>query len=176
MACQGLKLAVATVLLLGVAAVAPAQTPGAGGSTIYQLSSEDRAAVIGLMHTFMPRETFEGLMRQVREEMFTQVNEFARRQNKSLPSDASERMQRAVRKSVSYEEIVILTADAYMKHFSPDEIHQIADFYDTPVGKKLARVQPEIMADIMPKITNNINARVLEAMRKEGLVVTASSQ
>ncbi|HTD22096.1 MAG TPA: DUF2059 domain-containing protein [Terriglobales bacterium] len=175
MTCKGWKFGVITMVLLGVAAIAEAQT--SGGSTINQLAPEDRASVIGLMHTFMPPATFEGLMQQVREEMFTQVNDFARRQNKSLPSDASERMQRAVRNSVSYEEIVILTAEAYMKHFSPDEIRQIAYFYNTPVGRKLARVQPEIMGDIMPKITNNINARVLEAMRKEGLVVqTASSQ
>jgi len=174
MACKGLKFGIITVVLLGVAVVSQAQT--SGGSTINQLAPEDRAAVIGLMHTFMPRTTFEGLMQQVRDEMFTQVNDFARRQNKSLPSDASERMQRAVRNSVSYEEIVTLTAEAYMKHFSPDEIRQIADFYNTSVGRKLARVQPEIMGDIMPKITNNINARVLEAMRKDGLVVQTASR
>jgi hypothetical protein len=173
MARTALKLGMITAFLFAVTAISQAQI---SSNPLNQLSTEDRNAVIGLMHTLMPREMFDGMMKQVRDEMYAQVNEFARRQNKPLPVDASERMQRAIRNSVSYEEIVILTADAYMKHFTPDEIRQISEFYNTSVGHKLARVQPEIMGDIMPKITNNINARVLEAMRKEGLVVQASSQ
>lgn len=165
---KGLRLGIMTVFFLGMVAATQAQA-------LYQLSPENRGTVLRLMHTLMPKEMYEGMMKQVREEMYAQVNDYARRQNKSLPADASERMQRAIRNSVSYDEIVVLTAEAYTKRFSPDEIRQIAEFYDTQVGRKLAQIQPEIMADIMPKITNNINARVLEAMRKEGLVTQASS-
>ena len=44
-----------------------------------------------------------------------------------------------------------------------------------PVGRKLARLQPEIMADIMPKISDTINDRVLKAMQREGLTIRSVS-
>ena len=55
------------------------------------------------------------------------------------------------------------------------EIREIADFYNMPVGRKLARLQPEIMADIMPKISDTINDRVLKAMQREGLTIRSVS-
>jgi hypothetical protein len=167
-----LVLGVVTALSL-TASVARAQTSEARDH-INQLPYLERGAVLELMTSLMPPDSFEKRMEQVREEMLLQVRDVAARQNRPLPADASQRMQRAMKNSISYDEIVNLTAEAYVKHFSADEIRQIADFYQTPVGKKLARLQPEIMADIMPKINDTINQRVLKAMQREGLSVDVS--
>ena len=161
---------IVSALLLGTS-LAQAQTAEASDH-INQLSYPERRAVMDLMASLMPANSFETRMEQVRQEMLLQVRDAAARQNRPLPSDAAERMERAMKNSISYEEIVNLTADAYVKHFSAGEIRQIADFYQTPVGRKLARLQPEIMADIMPKINDTINQRVVKAMKREGLMVS----
>lgn len=141
-------------------------------SRINRLAPDERSAILDLMTNLMPQDTFDKRMEQVREQMLDQVRDAAARQNRPLPADASQRMQRAMKIAISYDEIVYLTADAYVKHFTADEIRQIADFYQTSVGKKLARLQPEIMADIMPKISDTINDRVRKAMQREGLAIT----
>lgn len=163
--------AMAVVLLVG--SVARAQT-SQSNTHIYQLPYDERHTVLELMANLMPSDTFEKRMEQVREEMLVQVRDVAVQQNRPLPSDAAQRMQRAMKNSISYDEIINLTAEAYVKHFSADEIKQIADFYQTPVGRKLARLQPEIMADIMPKINETINQRVVKAMQREGLSVDSN--
>jgi hypothetical protein len=165
-----LVLAVMAVILFSGRA-AQAQTSEASDH-INQLPYNERQAVLELMANLMPADSFESRMEQVREEMLAQVKDEATRQHRSFPSDASERMQRAMKDSISYDEIINLTAEAYVKHFSPAEIRQIAGFYQTPVGKKLARLQPEIMADIMPKINDTINQRVVKAMQREGLYIS----
>ena len=167
-----LHLVIGTMTVILVAASAgQAQTSEASGH-INQLPYQEQRAVLDLMASLMPADSFEKRMEEVREEMLLQVRDVAARQNRPLPADAAERMQRAMKNSISYDEIVNLTADAYVKHFTADEIRQIAIFYQTPVGRKLARLQPEIMADIMPKINDTINQRVVKAMKREGLMVS----
>jgi len=145
------------------------------GQRINQLASDEHQAVMELMTNLMPRDSFEKRMEQVREQMFAQVIEVAAQQKRPLPYDASARMQRAMKNAISYDDILYLTADAYVKHFTAAEIREIAGFYSTPVGRKLARLQPEIMADIMPKISDTINDRVLKAMQREGLTIRSVS-
>ncbi len=171
---------ITAVLLLMVSLattpVVQAQTQAQeAGRRISQLSSDERQAVMELMMNLMSRDSFEKRMEQVREQMLAQVSEVAAQQKRSLPYDASERMQRAMKNAISYEDILYLTADAYVKHFTAAEIREIAGFYTTPVGRKLARLQPEIMADIMPKISDTINDRVLKAMQREGLTIRSVS-
>ncbi|PYX92384.1 MAG: hypothetical protein DMG67_07030 [Acidobacteria bacterium] len=170
----------AAVLLLMVslatAPVVQAQTQAQeAGRRINQLAPDEHQAIMELMTNLMPRDSFEKRMEQVREQMFAQVSEVAAQQRRPLPYDASERMQRAMKNAISYEDVLYLTAEAYVKHFTAAEIREIADFYNMPVGRKLARLQPEIMADIMPKISDTINDRVLKAMQREGLTIRSVS-
>lgn len=51
------------------------------------------------------------------------------------------------KKEVSADEIVELLVPIYAKHFTLEDIQQLIDFYNTPIGKKLVDKMPLISQD-----------------------------
>ncbi len=38
-------------------------------------------------------------------------------------------------------------ADIYAEHYTPEELRELAAFYETPLGRKMLMVEPKILAD-----------------------------
>jgi len=49
----------------------------------------------------------------------------------------------------SIDELVEMLAPVYKKHLSEDDLDKIIQFYNTPVGKKLAEATPAITQESM---------------------------
>ncbi|WP_299806735.1 DUF2059 domain-containing protein [uncultured Shewanella sp.] len=47
------------------------------------------------------------------------------------------------------EDLVEMTVPIYQKYLTEEEVQALNDFYDTPAGKKLIKVQPLIMQESM---------------------------
>ncbi|MEM6471942.1 MAG: DUF2059 domain-containing protein [Planctomycetota bacterium] len=50
---------------------------------------------------------------------------------------------------VSPDELIDLTVPVYEKHLTHDDVKQLIKFYESPVGRKLVKVQPLIVQDSM---------------------------
>lgn len=54
-----------------------------------------------------------------------------------------------VAKEMTGEELVELIIPVYLKNFTHDEILQLIEFYETPLGRKLIAAQPAIVQESM---------------------------
>ena len=63
---------------------------------------------------------------------------------------------------VTYEEQVAFFSDLMAKLWTVDELEQLAEWYQSPLGKKAIAIMPQVMqaanAYIMPKVQTNIEA------------------
>lgn len=68
---------------------------------------------------------------------------------KNLVPDAPEAFWDDYMAGFNPEDLIEMTVPIYQKYLTEDEIQAINAFYDTPAGKKLIRVQPNIMQESM---------------------------
>jgi len=73
---------------------------------------------------------------------------------KNLPQNAQakalmdEYKQKAVAR-MNADDLINLIVPIYDKHFSQDDIKNLIDFYQSPLGKRLLEVTPEITREMM---------------------------
>ena len=129
-----------------------------------------RQAVLALVHEITPREMFDRMMTQMLEGASRQMQAQMQSEGTALPPDFEVKMKRVVTSVVTYDEMMQWSADIYSKRFTLDEIQQMRNFYHTPLGEKITRQMPEIMNDVMVKVTQTITTRMPEALKREGLI------
>jgi hypothetical protein len=66
-------------------------------------------------------------------------------------------------------------AKIYARHFTPEELRQVTNFYRTPAGAKFIREQPTVMKESMAlgqqwgqAIGEEVGKRMIEELRKRG--------
>jgi hypothetical protein len=64
------------------------------------------------------------------------------------------------------DEMLRVTAQIYARHFTVDELHQIAAFYKTPVGTKMLATMPQLMSESMQAGQQVVMPRVAAIMQK----------
>jgi hypothetical protein len=64
------------------------------------------------------------------------------------------------------DEMLRASAQIYARHFTVDELHQIAAFYKTPVGTKMLATMPQLMAESMQAGQQVVMPRVVAIMQK----------
>ena len=62
------------------------------------------------------------------------------------------------------------TVDIYAARFTVAELKEIGQFYQTPVGKKLMALLPELGSETSKKITTVLPERLPAALKKFGLL------
>jgi hypothetical protein len=80
-------------------------------------------------------------------------------------------------KEVDPDKFIELLVPVYDKHFSNDEIEGMIAFYETPLGKKLVSVLPEIMTESATagdKYGQQIATKVIQRMQAEGTFPSAA--
>ena len=91
------------------------------------------------------------------------------RQFKKMMPQIPEDFWTDFRNEVNAKELTDLVVPIYAKHFSHDEIKQLIAFYNTPIGKKLVALQPQIMQESMAagqKWGNKIGQRVMKKLQE----------
>ena len=134
-----------------------------------------RQAVMALVQEITPREMFDRMMTQMLDGASRQMRAQMQNEGAALPPDFEVKMKRVVASVISYDEMMQWSADIYGKRFTLDEIKELRNFYHTPLGQKITRQMPEIMNDVMVKVTGMITTRMPEALKKEGLIPASAA-
>jgi hypothetical protein len=80
----------------------------------------------------------------------------------SLPPEERGRFVQMMTSAIDIDALTKAMIDAMVKHFTADELHALADFYGSPVGKSAMSKFGAYMADVMPAI----QAEMLKAQSK----------
>jgi uncharacterized protein len=175
------RVVITVAAVLSLSLVASSQTSSSDSQDVPQATPQAQAtheaitpeekearekAYIEMAQAQMPREQFDKMMKAARTAMLAQMQAHAQRAGSPVPAEELEKMSKSLDNIISYDEVVLWAADIYASHFTVDEINQIRDFYKTPVGEKLVRLQPEMMQETMNKMFTVVDQRAVAAMQK----------
>ena len=96
------------------------------------------------------------------------VDQIVRQVRGDLPNVPAEFWDSFAR-NVDAHAIIDELAPVYEKHFTPDELALLVKFYESPVGQKLVKVQPQLNRDTLragqifgTKVTNQLMKQLKE--------------
>lgn len=126
----------------------------------------EQKAALELVQMVVPREIYDSMVKQMVDAMMPSL----RQTGAKLPDDFEGRLRSAVLEIMPYDEVLAWSADIYASRFSVEELKAIGAFYKTDVGKKLARLMPELGAEIGRKTGQLLPQRLPAALKKFGLL------
>jgi len=150
---------VAAVSLLSVMSVA-AWALAQGGA------KDDKAATMELMRTVVPKAAYDAMLDQMNQQMSRAMEQMG---NKAIPADKQKGLKEAVKECLPYDELLTWSTDVYMKHFTRKEIDDLAAFYKTPTGKKVAGLLPVLSGEVGAKMAPIVMTRLPAALKKRGI-------
>jgi len=104
------------------------------------------------------------------EQMYTQMSAtMLQTGGKSVSASKQKALKEAVQECLPYDDLISWSADVYTKHFSRKELDDLAAFYKTPTGKKLAASMPAISGELGAKMAPLMMTRLPAALKKHGL-------
>jgi uncharacterized protein len=144
-----------------------------GGSGVAQqdaadapASKEDVERYLQVMHS---REMITKMVDAMSKPMHDMIHQQYLKYQDKLPPDFEARMNKKrdeMLKSLPWDDLMDSTVPVYQKHFTKGDIDALVTFYGTPMGQKVLRELPEIMAEsmqqMMPLLQKNI-----ESMNKD---------
>lgn len=151
------SLRLALVLSLAVA--------GVTGSAGRALADADAKVTMELVQLVTPQETYQAMISTMTTQMMASLSQSGAK----MPADAANKMGKAVMEALPYNDLAQWTVEIYASRFTTDEIKQMITFYKTPVGKKAAKLLPEISGEIGKKMGPIVMQRLPAAMKKVGL-------
>ncbi|HEY7372104.1 MAG TPA: DUF2059 domain-containing protein [Polyangia bacterium] len=153
-----------TKLVFGVALVS--MTSVGAWALAEGAAKDDKAATLELMRTIVPRGAYDAML----DQMYTQMSATMQQMGgKSIPASKQKALKEAVQESLPYDDLVSWSADVYSKHFNRKEIDDLATFYKTPTGKKMAAMLPTLSGEVGAKMAPLLMTRLPAAMKKHGL-------
>jgi hypothetical protein len=130
-------LTIIATLALALPAFADSTSKPAAAATTEKPAPE---SVVKLVMEIMPKAQYDRTLKMISEQLAQMMGD-------KLPGVTGPDIQQAMNHFMPYDWIVGITAGTYYKRFTAKELEDIAAFYKTPTGKKLAEQFPEIMAD-----------------------------
>jgi len=152
-----------------------------------QAAAVDPAALAAtgeLFEAMNYRAVAQGMLEQMRRTMPAMMTQSATaaidnnpKLNAAEKKNAHEKLNKELPRAVSLsdgvfgdpslvDEMLRATAQIYARHFTVDELHQIAAFYKTPVGTKMLATMPQLMAESMQVGQQVVIPRVAAIMQK----------
>jgi len=129
-------------------------------------SKDDKAATLDLMRTIVPRAAYDAML----DQMYTQMSATMQQMGgKGIPASKQKALKDAVQESLPYDDLLNWSAEVYTKHFTRKEIDDLAAFYKTPTGKKLASKLPALTGEVGAKMTPILMTRLPAALKKHGI-------
>ncbi len=86
-------------------------------------------------------------------------------------SHTPEKFWQYFKAKVDPNDIIELIIPIYEKHFTHEDIKQLIVFYESPIGKKLIKTQPQIFReslDVGAEWAQKLGKQVIEKLREEG--------
>ena len=128
--------------------------------------ADSRSASLDLIRQLLPLEAYNSMLDQMYQQMSNSMKQMG---GPALPPEKQEALKAAVKECVPYEELLQWTADVYGRYFTKKEIEDIAAFYKTPTGKKVARMIPTLGGEVGTKMTPILMQRLPAALKKHGI-------
>jgi len=85
--------------------------------------------------------------------------------------DVPDKFWKEFRAEVDADQLTNLAVPIYAKYFNHDDIKQLIKFYKSPIGKKLVKYQPQVMAEtteVAQKWGEDLGRKIAEKLEKEG--------
>ena len=146
------------VLMTAVAAWAVAQNA----------TKDDRAATQELMRSVVPKAAYEAILEQTYTQMSATMQQMG---GKPIPASKQKALREAVAECMSYDDLVNWSTDVYLKHFTRKEIDDLAAFYRTPTGKKVAGTLPNLSGEIGAVMAPLMMTRMPAALKKRNFEI-----
>ncbi|WP_437676729.1 DUF2059 domain-containing protein [Sorangium sp. So ce131] len=118
-----------------------------------------------LTHLIMPKEVYGALIEQMANNVVASMQQAG---GKISAKDAG-KLKAVVTEVLPYDEVVQWNVEVYATKFTADELKELIKFYGTPVGRKSAKLLPEISGEVGKKIGAIVFQRMPAAMKKAGL-------
>jgi uncharacterized protein len=125
------------------------------------------AASMDLVRSILPPEAYEAMLDQMYQQMSISMQQAGG--GAALPASKQKDLKAAVIECLPYDDLLSWTAGVYSQHFTKKEIDDVAGFYRTPTGKKMARLMPVLTGEVGAKIGPLLMTRLPAAMKKHGL-------
>ncbi|WP_437715038.1 DUF2059 domain-containing protein [Sorangium sp. So ce448] len=125
----------------------------------------EKKLALELTHLVMPKDVYNALLDQLMSNMGASMQQAGA---KISPRDAS-KLKAVVAEVLPYDELVQWNVEIYAWKFTADELKELIKFYGTPVGKKAAKLLPEISGEVGKKVGTVIVQRMPAAMKKAGI-------
>jgi hypothetical protein len=138
--------------------------PPAGGLGLTGVDKPTPESVVKLVQEILPRVQYERSLKLLSDQLAQMMA--ARTPNVSAPD-----LTQALTRLMPYDWLIGVTAGIYWKRFNTRELEDIAAFYRTPTGKKLAEQLPDIMGDsnliLQKRLQEKLPALMEELMKKK---------
>jgi hypothetical protein len=104
------------------------------------------------------------------DQMYQQMSQGMRQMGSAgIPPEKQESLKAAVKECIPYEDLLTWTGEVYSRHFTKKEIEDLATFYKTPTGKKVARMIPTLSGEVGQKMGPLLMTRLPAALKKHGI-------
>jgi hypothetical protein len=140
-------------------------TLSVGGVRAAHAGEAEKKLAIELTHLAFPKDNYGTMLEQMTTNMMASMKQSGAPVG---PGDA-QKVKAAVTEVLPYDELAQWNAEIYATKFTADELKELIKFYGTPVGKKAARLLPEISGEVGKKIGPLMVQRLPAALKKQGL-------
>ena len=110
------------------------------------------------------------------EQIWEQLNERMTKSNPQIPDSVWQEIDKEFRSEFSSGKFGEILIPIYRKYFSGDEIKQMIQFYQSPVGKKFVDVAPQLVGEAMAAGEDRgkeIVKRIQEKLKQKGYSIQA---
>ena len=107
----------------------------------------------------------EGGLNKMGSQMLTPIISRYKEKHKDIPDKYWDDLFKEM-----FNDIMKFMIPRYEKHFTHEDIKGLIKFHESPLGKKMIRVQPLIMKEMMPKITKwskTLSKKIKDKLKKE---------
>ncbi|WP_437813535.1 DUF2059 domain-containing protein [Sorangium sp. So ce1078] len=125
----------------------------------------EKKLALELTHLVMPKEVYNALI----DQLMTNMGLSMQQAGAKISAKDTGKLKAVVTEVLPYDELVQWNVDIYAGKFTADELKELIKFYSTPVGKKAAKLLPEISGEVGKKVGSVIVQRMPAAMRKAGI-------
>ncbi|WP_437967865.1 DUF2059 domain-containing protein [Sorangium sp. So ce260] len=125
----------------------------------------EKKLALELTHLVMPKEVYNALI----DQLMTNMGLSMQQAGAKISAKDTGKLKAVVTEVLPYDELVQWNVDIYAGKFTADELKELIKFYGTPVGKKAAKLLPEISGEVGKKVGSVIVQRMPAAMKKAGI-------
>jgi uncharacterized protein len=147
-------LALAATLLLSFSFVHEAHAGGA-----------EQKLALELTRLVVPKETYDAML----DQMMTNLMASMTQAGAKISAKDAGKLKDAVAEVIPYDEMVQWNTEIYASKFTADELKELIKFYNSPVGKKAAKILPEITGEVGKKTGQIVMQRLPAALKKRGI-------